>query len=423
MPQCDLVAFVAAGDVLRPDALAEIARTSAARPGADVIYTDEELERDDGTPLAFLKPDWSPELLQSMPYVLHCFCVRLALLEELGGVAPIPNDEAAYDLAFRATAAARDVAHVPLVLCRRPLALSPGHGALSVVARAAGRLQPPGRAVPGTLPGTFRISRSSHRPPVTLVVITGDPIAHVEGRGHVRILTNLLQSIAARSTYPDYRLLVVDDGALSAESTALLAKLGAESLSVPPQNAEFNFARKVNAAVEHVETRHFVLLNDDLEVITADWLEALMDYLVVPEIGAVGAQLLFPDGRVQHAGVVGSSSGPTHRFYRQPLGVDDGHGPADVVRNVSAVTGAVLASRLDVVETAGPFDESFAACYNDVDFCLRVRRHGLRIVYTPAARLYHFEHASLRLAHPDPAELARFRQRWGAWCIDDPYYR
>ncbi len=424
----ELVVLVTAGDVLHRDALAWLAAAADRAPETDVFYTDEEqAQASDAKYELFVKPDWAPELLLSQPYVLHCFCVRQDLYRAQGG-AVSPADEAAhYGVALRACSAARRVAHIRKVLCRRPAssALDPETG-LRVVVAAAAALDPPAEAAHGMTAGTYRITRSlTGRPCVTLAVLTRDSVVAVDGRGPVPVLRNLLASIVDKSTYPDYRLLVVDDGELSQDSLGILAGVGARRISSAPptSSAPFNFSRKVGFALEHVETEHFVLLNDDVEVIAPDWLEALMDYAVVPEVGAVGAHLLFPDGRTQHAGVVAAGrDGPAHRLYGCRPGTADGHGGTDVARDFSAVTAAVLASRLGVVEEAGGFDEAFPRNYNDADFCLRVRSCGLRIVYTPFARLYHFEHASLAARPPQRRELRTFRARWGAWCSDDPYY-
>lgn len=428
-PGIDLVVIVAAGDLLHPEALAELAHHADVHPLVDALYTDEEQAGEaGGAPQPFLKPDWSPELLQSLPYVLHCLCLRRDLYVRMGGLSWGADEAGVYDFALRATSAARAVGHVARVLCRRPrLPIVHDGACLRAVAAAAASLAPPADAAPGLIPGTYRIVRSrDQRPPVTLVVITGDPIVDVPGRGARRILADFLRTIVELSTYPDFRILVVDDGELSEESAAVVSQTHSRAISHSRAGAElrgFSFSRKVNFALEHVETEHFVLLNDDLTVVTPDWIEALMDYGVNPQVGAVGAHLEFPDGRTQHAGVVATPSGPTHRFYGLPPGARDQHGPHDVVRNFSAVTAAVLASRREVIEAVGPFDEAFPRYYNDIDFCLRALARGYRVVYTPFARLRHFEHASLRVGEPTREELARFRKRWGAWCEHDPHYR
>lgn len=424
----DLVVLVTAGDVLHRDALAWLAAAADCTPEADVFYTDEEQAQASGSWYEpFIKPDWAPELLLSQPYVLHCCCVRHELYRSEDGLRS-PSDEAGhYGVALRCCAAARCVSHVRRVLCRRPASTAlRSEAGLRAVAMTAEGLDPPAKAAHGTTARTYRITRSlTGRPPVTLAVLTHDAIAAVDGRGTIPVLPNFLESILKRSTYPDYRLLVVDDGDLSRASLDVVTRAGARRISYVPKTASapFNFSSKVGFALGQVETEHFVLLNDDLEVIAPDWIEALMDYAVAPDVGAVGAHLLFPDGRTQHAGVVAAGrDGPAHRLYGSGPGATDEHGRVDVVRDFSAVTAAVMASRLGVFREVGGFDEAFAHNYNDVDFCLRARKHGLRIVYTPFARLYHFENSSFGRRPPSRRELQLFYRRWGRWCFDDPYY-
>ena len=421
--EAELVVLVTAGDVLHAHALGWLAEAAARQPLVDVFYTDEESfcsEQRIFRP--FVKPAWSPDLLHALPYVLHALCVRGRLYAELGGPGAASDEAAHYAFALRATAG-RHVARVPRVLCRRTTrGLEPAVG-LTVLRKHAAGLEPPADAEPGAAPGTFRLVRPSSRPPVTLVVLTRDALVDLPGRGQVRVFAEFVTSIVARTTYPDWRLLVVDDGGLCPASLAAVERAGARRITYSMPGAEFNFSDKVGFALPHVETEYFVLLNDDLEVIEPGWLEALVDYLVEPGVGIVGGKLIFADGRTQHAGVIAAGAdGPTHRLYDRPADADDGHGPADVVRDLSAVTAAVMASRLDVVRRAGGFDPAFPRDYNDVDFCLRVRAAGFRVVYTPFALLYHFERSSLAPQPPAHEDLRMFRRRWGAWCRLDPYY-
>lgn len=432
----DVLAFLDHDDKLHPQALAEIAHAYDSDPSIDLIYTDEDKLSPAGSHCdPFLKPDWSPEYLSSVMYLLHCLSVRTSLFWQIGGLRSEFDGAQDYDLALRATARARRVHHIPRILYHwrkspesastgmeaKPYAVEAGR---RVLASAAAEMNPPARADHGLLPGTYRLRRDFDRPPpVTLVIITSDPVSEVQGRGRIRILPNFLHSVIERSTYPDYRVLVVDDGELSAQTLDLLAECDGSHVSLQREaEAEFNFARKVNFAVAHVETEHFVLLNDDLEVISPGWIEALMDYAVVPEVAAVGGRLLFADGSTQHAGVICKPTGPDHVFYGMPKGEAGYYGFSHVVRNYSAVTAAVVASRLTAFHDIGGFDEAFVHDFNDVDFCLRACSRGYRVVYTPFCELYHFEHASLVRSRPRKRELELFLGRWRNWTERDPFY-
>ena len=158
----------------------------------------------------------------------------------------------------------------------------------------------------------------------------------------------------------------------------------------------FNFSKKVNFAFSGVETEHLVLLNDDLEVIAPGWLSALLEFTQQKEIGCAGGRLLFPDGRVQHVGMVlGVNGSAAHVYHSYPADRIGYNGFTHLIRNYSAVTGACLATRRSVVAEVGGFDETFATDFNDVDFCLSVRSRGYRVVYTPYCELVHFENVSL----------------------------
>jgi O-antigen biosynthesis protein len=435
----EFLAMLDHDDTLHPQALAEIAAAVDATPDIDLLYTDEDKIAADGSFCEpYYKPDWSPEHLQSVMYVLHCLTIRKALFWTLGGMRPEMDGAQDYDIALRASLVARRIHHVPRVLYHwRQI---PGSAAADVNAKPAGllaakralgehaaHLDQGAAVVEGLLPGTFRLRRSlAHQPPVTLVVLTADPLVEVEGRGRLRLLAHFMRSVAEKSTYPAYRILVVDDGEMSDDTAESLEALHARRVSfVDPRRAVhgFNFARKVNFALGEVETDLMILLNDDLEVISSGWIEALLEPLMEPEVGVVGGRLLYPDGRVQHAGMVlGVGGGAGHAFYGLP-GDQVGYCAfTHVMRNYSAVTGAVLATRRSVIDETGPFDEALARDYNDVDFCLRARGAGYRIVYTPFAELLHLEGATLRRSIQDPAEVALFTERWAGALENDPFY-
>ncbi len=431
----EFVGFLDHDDLLEPDALEHVCRALGENPEIDVLYTDEDkLESDGRFTEPYLKPDWSPEHLLSVMYILHFMVVRKRLFLELGGLRHDFTGSQDYDLALRATAKARAVAHVPRILYHwrkvpgsaaavvdaKPEALRNARRALVDFVTTS---DPLARVEDGLLPGTHRVQWSIGSDPVTLLILTGARSRNVEGRGRILLVENFIDSILARSTYPDYRMLVIDDdGNLPANVRAKVEGAGGRIVSFPSA-AQFNFSAKMNFGLSQVTTEHVILLNDDLEVITRDWIESLLSFSAQRGVGAVGARLLYPSGRLQHAGVVlGVNGSAAHLFHNLAPDAVGYCGYTHIVRNFSAVTGAVLATRMSIVRKVGNFDERLAIDFNDIDFCLRVGAAGLRVVYTPYAQLYHFEGSSLARSAQDPSERDRFLRRWKERVDADPFY-
>ena len=435
----DLLVFLRAGDELHPEALEQFASASCTDPWADLLYADEDLiQRDGSCAEPDFKPDWSPAYLESMMYMGRGFAVRKTLFWRLGGMRSAFDGAQDYDLVLRASRVARRVAHVSRVLYhRRPGdhdgsaedgALPDLSAAGAALAEFAAGLRPAARTEDGLVPGTFRLRRALEpAPEVTLVVLTADPVVDVDGRGRVRLLSNMLDSIAVRTSFAGARMLVVDDGELSPQSAAALAAVGGSRLSfVDPLRPAlgFSFARKANFAVRQVTTDYLILLNDDLEVISPGWIEALLEPLMDPGVAAVGARLLYPDGTVQHAGIVlGVRGGAAHCFRGLPCDTVGYGCSTHVIREFSAVTGAVLAMRRRTFDELGGFDEVFAHDYQDVDFCARAGAAGYRVVYTPFAEFVHFEGKSfVRSGGGFQQEETLFGRRWPNLILNDPCY-
>ncbi|MEA2840921.1 MAG: hypothetical protein QOF41_2251 [Methylobacteriaceae bacterium] len=430
----DFVAFLDHDDALRPDALAKVAEAIARFPNADVFYTDEDkLEEDGSHTEPYLKPAWSPEHLRSVMYILHFFTLRKSLFLELGGLREEYSGAQDYDLALRATNG-REVVHVPGVLYHwrkipgsaaaevdaKPEALVRAEAALRDFAYSIDR----NAMITGGLhPGTFRVMwHVDPTRPVTLLLTTNGGVREVEGRGKLRLLDNAVRSIVEKSSFRNFKLLVVDNGNLDSAAQNLVNDANGRVVSFSSKE-RFNFAEKMNFAVSHVDTEDVILLNDDIEVISEGWIEALLGFSRQADIGAVGARLLYPNGRVQHQGVVLGVCGLTSHIFHNMRDEDVGYNVfTHIVRNYSAVTGAVLATRLGLLRQLGGFDANLRVDYNDIDYCLRLGQLGLRIVYTPFAKLYHFEGSSLARKFVDPADEAVFLERWRSIIDRDPFF-
>jgi GT2 family glycosyltransferase len=430
----DFVALLDHDDELTPDGLAEIVRALNTVPDTDLIYSDEDKldaagERCD----PYFKPDWSPEHVHSCNYICHLTVARTALVRELGGFRTGYEGAQDYDLVLRLIERTDRIHHVSKVLYHwRKI---PGSVATSGLAKtwamdagaralqdAVARRRVDAAVVPGAAPGLYRVRhRIAGRPLVSIVIPTDARSREVGGRT-IDLLANCVGSIASRSTYDNYEILVVDNGRLSDEAARLLQTIPHRRVTFQYSGA-FNYSRKMNFGVGHSRGAHVVLFNDDVEVIGPEWMEALLEYSQQEPIGAVGARLLYPDGRLQHIGVVMGVCGMAAHAFHSHAGSSAGYGSsALIVRNYSAVTAACLMTRRDLYERLGGFDERFEFDFNDTDYCLRLRQAGYRVVYTPYAELYHLEAATSGLRRWNASDVEEMQRRWADVCERDPYY-
>ena len=365
----DFVGFLDHDDLLTPNALHLMAQAVLAEPEADVLYSDEDkLEQDGAFSEPYLKPDWSPEHLGSVAYLLHFMMVRKSLFLAVGGLRHEYTGAQDYDLSLRTTALARKVVHVPHVLYHwrkiagsaaavvdaKPQALINAGLAVEDFARSQ---DPDAHVSPGLFTGSFRINWPVDATrPVTLLMMTDSRRRDVPGRGDILLVEHAVRSIYEKSTFKNFELIVYDNGRMPTdvhdELTALGARVERHDLKLP-----FSFPEKINAGFKLIETEDVIILNDDIEVISPDWIEALLAHSRRDGVGAVGARLLYPNDRTQHAGIVlGVHGASTHIFHNQPRDEVGYCGYTHVVRNYSAVTGAVLATRRSLIEQLSGFD-------------------------------------------------------------------
>jgi GT2 family glycosyltransferase len=237
-----------------------------------------------------------------------------------------------------------------------------------------------------------------------------------------------MDSVFAKTSYADYELVIIDNSRGNAIEKLVFQEQSkhANLRYIDWRNKPFNFSTINNAAARQCESPLLLFLNDDTSVIEEHWLEAMVELAMRPQVGAVGAKLLYPNGAIQHAGVVmGLFDNCGHAF----KGLNGAYGHyfdfSDIIRNVSAVTGACLMTRADVFWQVGGFDESqFAVAFNDVDLCLKMGASGYRVLYTPHAVLYHHESLSKTSKDliPHPEEVAAMKFKWEKVIAHDPYY-
>ncbi len=412
----EFVVFVSPGESVAPDALVVFAERIETAPDADVLYSDEV----GGDGDRFHKPDWSPELLLAQPYALRLAAMRRELVTAAGGLRAPADTAAEWDLLLRVTERARRVEHVADLLCRgvRPRRID--DDARRVVTEAAIRRGL--RATVARCPHApvFALSvEPQERPPVTIVVPTRD---------RLDLVRRCVDSVLARTKYPHFVVQVVDNGSVE---PATIAQFDAwrrdPRVVIRRDDRPFDYAALMNDAVAAVTTPLVLFLNNDTEVIAERWLDEMVGWIERPGIGAVGAKLYYENGTVQHAGVVlGIGGVATHGHKGAPREAPGYHGILHCVRDVSAATGACLLTRRDLFTRLGGFDRDLRVAYNDVDYCLRVRRDGQRVLVTPFAELYHFEGRSRgddsRGQHRFEREIALMQQRWGPLLQNDPFY-
>lgn len=438
----DFITFLDHDDVLAEHALACLAVALDEQPETDVLYTDEDQLDAHGQRFApHFKPQWSPELLRSCHYLSHLTVYRATKVREVGGFRPGLDGAQDYDLCLRITAQTDParIRHLPHVLYHwrvtadstarhhhaKPYAVAAGKQALAeYLAHVA-----PGAEVTQTPTGRYRVRYPLPTPLPRVSILMGT-------RDQARLTRIALDGVLNATEYANLEVILVDNGSREAETLALFDTLRQDArVRILHYDAPFNFSAINNLAARHATGDILVLLNNDVQVIHADWLREMVSHVVRPEVGIVGARLLYPDDTIQHIGVVLGIRGVAGHVHRgEPRTARSIPSNVqllwnEVVRDVSAVTGACLAIRRTVFEAVGGLDaEHLPVAFNDVDLCLRVREHGYRVLVTPYAELYHLESAS-RGSDQRPERRAAFQReceymlaRWGALLADDPYY-
>ncbi|MGO9450824.1 MAG: glycosyltransferase family 2 protein [Candidatus Binataceae bacterium] len=414
----EFVTFLEQHSELRADALFEVVKNLNRYPLTDLIYWDEGLEADGSRIEPFFKPDWNPDLLLSTNYLGPSFAIRRRLVEKAIGTPRNLNVNSLHDLLLRGVESTNQVVHIRKILSYRCKTLASGatesdRAGAQVVEEALER-----RGLRGTVtslrPGHYSVRYEIRgQPLVSILIPTRDGCA---------LLRRCLASIEEKTDYPNYEIILLDNGSSAPETFEFFETI-ADRVRIVSCPGPFNFSAINNRGAKEARGEFLLFLNNDTEVIRSGWLRAMIEQAQRPEVGAVGAKLLFPDGRIQHAGVVLGFGGPAvHVFRFGPSKVPDFLGFVDAIRDCSAVTAACLMIRHTLFNEIQGFDEELAVDFNDVDLCLRLRERGYLIVFQPHALLYHHEAATRgRSGFADDEE--RFSRRWAASLQKgDPYY-
>jgi GT2 family glycosyltransferase len=422
------IALVHEGDQLAEHALYWFAAELQRRPDAALLYSDSDGLDSKGTRVEpCFKPDWSTELLRSTNYLGGMVVFRAGALRGVDGISSKILTGGGHDLALRMAESVRDedVVHLPAVLYHRGAdrADASSRSSIKAVEEHLAR-QDIVATVAETRPDCFRIRYAiSGRAPLASVLIPT--------RDAVGLLRQCVESVLSKTTYRNFEVIVVDNQSRDAEALDYLESLEArQHVKVLRFDRPFNFSAINNCASRHARGEVLCLLNNDTEVITPDWMEEMLGHLVQSHVGVVGAKLFYPDGRVQHAGDAVGPAGCADHMHSMIDRDDPGYcNRAILAQDVSAVTGACLVTWKSLYEQLGGFDEThLKVAFNDVDYCLRVREAGFRVIWTPHAELYHHESVS---RGRDVSETARrrtrreadyMRSRWRHVMRHDPFY-
>jgi GT2 family glycosyltransferase len=412
------IALLDHDDLIEPDALFQIARLLQTHPDAELIYSDEDKLGKDGFEAPLFKPDWSPDLLLSHNYIGHLTAIRRDTLEKIGGFRPRFDSAQDYDLFFRVIEQTRRIYHIPRVLYhwrrsessssisvrQKPEQLEASQLAVEDYLKRRGEQA---RVSMDWSTHTFCVRRELREPKKISVI--------VRSRDH-ESLTQCIKNFADRTSYPNYEVVVIQDEKVSSTSDCSLS-LPHRLLRCPGQ---LNDSAANNFAANKINDPWILFLNETLHPIEPQWLTIMAEHVQRAEVGAVGAQLLNPDGTIEQAGtIIGLNRTAQRASHGSPAKPQAGNRQLYVTRNCSAVSSACMLMRRDLFEQTGGFEEKLDVALAAVDLCLKMRRAGYLIVYTPFAKLGWREAPLDEIAVESEAIL---QERWGDALGNDPYY-
>lgn len=423
-------------DLLHPSALYEVMR-AICEHGADFIYTDEntfsEEPRDAYNP--HFKPDFSPDTLRSYNYICHLSVFSRELLDSVGYFRSEYDGSQDYDLILRLTEKAKKVFHIRKILYywrAHKNSVAQGVGAKPYTVTAAKkalaahleRCGLKGEVLDSSVPTTYHIKYEIDGNPLISIIIPN--------KDHTDDLEVCLKSLYEKSSYKNFEVIIVENNSTEKETFEYYEVLSQKhsNIKIVTWEGNFNYSAINNFGVNYAKGEYILLLNNDVEILNDNCLEEMLMFAQRKDVGAVGAKLYYSDDTVQHAGVIlglGGTAGHAHKHFNR---THPGYmARASIAQNLSACTAACLMMRRDVFDEVGGLDESFAVAFNDVDLCMKIRKKGYLIVFTPYAELYHYESKSRgNDSTPEKlerfrGEIDRFRSKWQKQLDDgDPYY-
>lgn len=414
MAKGEFIGLLDHDDLLAPNALYEIALALEKNPEADVVYTDEDKVTTDLKEhfQPHLKPDFNLDLLRSNNYICHFFTVRREIVEQVGGFRKEFDGAQDYDFIFRCTEEARKILHIPEILYhwRTHKESTADNPASKMYAFEAGK-----RAIEAHLKRTGTDGEVSHTPDLGFYrvkyPVKGEPLISIiiPNKDEKESLEACLKSIWEKTTYKNYEIIVVENNSTSDEIFQYYKEISQKGVRLLRWKKEFNYSAINNFGAAHAKGEFLLFLNNDVTVITPDWLTELAGLCQRKEVGAAGVKLLYPDNTIQHAGcVIGIGGIAGHMFVDMPANRTGYLHKASLLQDMSAVTAACMIMKKQVFDQVGGFTEELAVAFNDVDLCLKINKAGSLVVYDPYVQLYHME-SKTRGAEDSKEKVRRFQ--------------
>ena len=432
----DFIAFSDHDDLLTPDALFHVAKAVNENMELEVLYSDEDkVSAGEKFMQPHMKPDFNIDLLRTVNYICHLFVVKKTMIDKVGMLRPEFDGAQDYDFILRCVEATDRIYHIPRILYHwrffegstaenpesKLYAFEAGKRAIEAHYERVGIHA---EVVQGEFLGLYRTKYIRDYDPLVSILIPN--------KDHTDDLDRCIRSIEEKSTYHNYEYIIIENNSDQEETFAYYKKLEEENpkVHVVYWDGEFNYSAINNYGASFAKGEYLLLLNNDVEVINADWLEEMLGYCMREDVGIVGARLYYPDDTIQHAGVVIGFGGIAgHAFVQQKRGTTGYCHRIICAQDYSAVTAACMMVKKSVFEDVGGLTEELKVAFNDVDFCMKVRQAGKLVVYNPYAELYHYESKSRGL-EDTPEKVARFNneikifsERWPEILKNgDPYY-
>ena len=422
-------------DILDKNALYEVANCLNYNNNLDMIYTDEDKINLDGKRCEpHFKPDFSPDTLNSHNYICHFTVLRTSIVKEIGGFRKGYEGAQDYDLFLRFVEKTQNIYHIPKILYH--WRMIPGSTSMEVSNKSYASINGV-KALKNMLErknikGTVENYYTSY---IITYNITKNPLVSIiiPTRDRVEILKNCISSILEKTTYQNYEIIIIDNGSKNIETLDYFDKIQKDNnnIKVIREECDFNYSYLNNVGVKKSKGKYIVLLNNDIEIISKNWIEIMLGYAMQEHVGAVGPKLLFANEKIQHAGVVvgvGEGHIANHAFYLEDKFAIAPAGRLIVPYNYSAVTGACLMVSKDKYYEVQGLEEKLAVNYNDIDFCLKLLDKGYYNVFLPQVALFHLESVSRGKINNEQkllqlkSEQNFMRDKWKDKLLKDRFY-